>query len=309
MSLNILVVGAGAVGGYFGARLAEAGRDVTFMVRARRTAQLRENGLQVVSPLGNLQLKPKLVAAEDLRGPYDVILLSVKAYALAGAIDDFAAAVGPRTMIFPVLNGMHHMDELLARFGEHAVIGGVCRVSTELDDDGRIVQFNPMQELLYGELDGKRTPRIEELHETLSGVGFDARVSEDITQAMWDKWVQLASLGAVTTLFRSPVGPIAEVADGPAMALRIIEECAAIAAACGHRPADDFLAQHGRALTKPGSPFASSMFRDWKKSQPVEVESILGDLLARGRSQGLDAPLLTAAAVGLRVYQASLNSA
>src|ERR1700719_793768 len=134
--MQILVVGAGAVGGYFGARLAEAKRDVTFLVRAKRAAEIQAEGLQIVSPHGDLTLHPKTVIANQIAGTYDLILLGVKSYALSAAMNDFAAAVGPQTMILPVLNGMSHMDLLAARFGKHAVLGGVCIVATEVDHNG-----------------------------------------------------------------------------------------------------------------------------------------------------------------------------
>ena len=143
-------------------------------------------------------LTPKLTSAGEIDAPYDLILLSVKAYALEAAMDDFAAAVGPETMILPVLNGMRHIDLLTRRFGEGAVLGGVCVVATEIDDKGRIVQMADIQQLVYGERNGGVTPRLQSLDATLRGAGFDARLSTDIIQAMWEKWVMLASLGAIT---------------------------------------------------------------------------------------------------------------
>ena len=112
MALRILIVGAGAVGGYFGGRLAQAGRDVTFLVRPSRAKQLSRDGLRIISPHGDAVLSPKLISADKIDAPYDIIFLSVKAYALEAAMNDFAAAVGPETMIFPVLNGMRHIDIL-----------------------------------------------------------------------------------------------------------------------------------------------------------------------------------------------------
>src|SRR5580700_10356474 len=132
--MRILVVGAGSVGGYFGGRLAQAGRDVTFLVRPLRAQQLARDGLRIVSPHGDVVLTPKLLSAEQLTQPYDVVFLSVKAYALDAAMNDFAAAVGAETMILPVLNGMRHVELLIARFGKQQVLGGVCLVATEIDE-------------------------------------------------------------------------------------------------------------------------------------------------------------------------------
>ncbi len=172
--MRILVVGAGAVGGYFGGRLAQAGRDVTFLVRPKRAEQIQAQGLRILSPYyGDFTVRPNTITAAQIVSPYDIIFLSVKSYDLAAAIDDFAPAVGPRTVIIPVLNGMHHMDVLTERFGEN-VLGGVCYVSTEIDSQGRIVQLADFQSLSYGELDGKKTSRIEAVHQVFYGAGFDA---------------------------------------------------------------------------------------------------------------------------------------
>jgi len=156
--MRTLIVGAGAVGGYFGGRLAQAGRDVTFLVRPARAKQLSRDGLRIISPHGDAVLSPKVVSAEESDTPYDLVFLSVKAYALEAAMNDFAAAVGPETMILPVLNGMHHIDLLTKRFGQHAVIGGICLVAAEIDDQGRIVQLADVQRLVYGERNGESTP-------------------------------------------------------------------------------------------------------------------------------------------------------
>src|SRR5580658_1111187 len=191
--MRILVVGAGAVGGYFGGRLVQAGRDVTFLVLPKRVEQIQAQGLRILSPThGDFTARPKTITAAEIVSPYDVILLSIKSYDLAAAIDDFAPAVGPQTVIIPVLNGMHHMDVLTQRFGEHAVLGGVCLVATEIDSQGRIIQLADFQSLTHGELDGKKTSRIEAVHQAFSGAGFETAVSADILRDMWQKWVWLA---------------------------------------------------------------------------------------------------------------------
>jgi 2-dehydropantoate 2-reductase len=306
MATRILIVGAGAVGGYFGGRLAQAGRDVTFLVRPSRAKQLRQDGLRIVSPHGDAVLSPKLVTAEELDTPYDLIFLSVKAYALEAAMNDFATAVGPETMIFPVLNGMRHIDLLTKRFGERAVIGGVCLVASEIDDEGRIVQLADFQQLVYGERNGETTPRLQTLHATLQGAGFDARLSTDIMQAMWEKWVQLASLGAITCLMRGTIGEIVAAPGGADLSLKVLDESTAVATACGHKPSEALLARHAAAMTEPSSPLTSSMYRDLRKGAPVEADHILGDLIERGDAHGVATPLLKAAFVNLRVYQERL---
>jgi 2-dehydropantoate 2-reductase len=305
--MRILIVGAGAVGGYFGGRLAQAGRDVTFLVRPSRAKQLRQDGLRIISSHGNAVVTPNLVTTEEIDAPYDLVFLSVKAYALEAAMNDFAAAIGPETMIFPVLNGMRHIDLLTKRFGEHAVIGGVCLVASEVDDEGRIVQLADFQQLVYGERNGETTPRLQTLHATLQGAGFDARLSTDIMQAMWEKWVQLASLGAITCLMRGTIGEIVAAPGGADLSLKVLDESAAVATACGHKPSEALLARHAAAMTEPSSPLTSSMYRDLRKGAPVEADHILGDLIERGGTHGVATPLLKAAFVNLRIYQGGLS--
>jgi 2-dehydropantoate 2-reductase len=308
MSLKILIVGAGAVGGYFGARLAAAGRDVTFLVRPNRAAALRAQGLQVKSPLGDLTLQPKLVIAEDLSGPFQLIFLSVKAYALEAAMKDFAPAVGPNSLILPVLNGMAHMARLEARFGRDALIGGACRIAVTLQDVV-IRQLMPLQQIGYGELDGAESERVRALDAAMQGVGFDASISSTILPDMWEKWVQLASLGGANCLLRGSIGEIVAAPGGQATALAILQEAADVARSCGYPPSDRFMSTATTSLTQPGSPLASSMYRDLKGGAAVEVDAILQDLVDRGHANGVNTPLLRAAAAQLHLYQAARGSA
>lgn len=303
--MKILVVGAGAVGGYFGARLAQAGRDVTFLVRPSRAQHLRSEGLRVLSPHGDLTLQPKVITTKELDGPFDIIFLSVKSPALDQAMEDMAPAVGPDTMIYPVLNGMRHIDALARRFGERPVLGGACMVITDLDQQGRIVQINPIQKLIYGERSGEITPRIRSFDETMRDSGFDTELSTTITHAMWQKWVMLSSLGLITCLLNAPIGEINAVPYGEQTALRAIDECAAVAIACGFPPSQAVLDTMRTYSTAKGSALTSSMYRDLQKGAPVEVDTILGDLLDHGHSQQIDTPLLQAACVRLRIYQNS----
>ena len=302
--MRILVAGAGAVGGYFGGRLAQAGRDVTFLVRPKRAEQIQAQGLRILSPkYGDFTVRPKVITAAQIASPYDAIFLSVKSYNLAGAIDDFAPAVGPQTVIIPVLNGMRHLDELIERFGKDAVLGGVCYIATEMDSQGQIIQLADFQSFDYGELDGKKTSRIEAVHQAFQGAGFDTAISGDILRDMWEKWVLLSSLGAVTCLLRGNIGEIVAVPGGADLSLSALRECAAIAAACGYPLSEAFLAAKSSQLTAPASSLTSSMYRDLKEQAPVEVDSILGHLIERGRKHGVSAPIVQAAFVSLAIYQ------
>jgi 2-dehydropantoate 2-reductase len=306
--MRILVVGAGSTGGYFGGRLAEAGRDVTFLVRPGRAENLRANGLQIVSPHGNVTLKPQLVIAGSIDNAFDAVLLTVKALSLDAAIDDLAPAVGPHTMILPVLNGMKHIDALVARFGANAVIGCVCQVATMVDDQGRIVQLSKLQDFSYGEMDGTRSARIDELAISMQGAGFDARLSMKIEREMWEKWILLATLGGITCLMRGNVGEIATAPGGADFTIGFLRECVAIVQAAGHAPSEAFVAGARTLLTTKGSSQTSSLYRDLEKSRPVEVDQILGDLLARARSFKVPAPLLAVAFTHLSIYQNRISA-
>ena len=303
--MRILIVGAGSTGGYFGARLVQAGRDVTFLVRPARAAALRADGLQVLSPLGDFAVTPRLALAGEIDRPFDIVLVTVKAWALAGAIEDFAAAVGPQTMILPVLNGMKHVDDLQARFGADSVVGGVCRVSTTLDAQGRIVHLAPLHELVYGELDGSRSARIEALHAFMSDAGFEAQLSTRIAQDLWNKWILLATLGGICTLARGSVGEIAASEGGRDFVDAFLAETTAVAVAAGFAPDAPALQFIVRALTAQGSPLTSSMYRDLVAGERVEADQILGDMRARAQRADppIPLPLVSAAFIQLNIHQ------
>ena len=301
--MRILVVGAGAIGGYFGGRLLEAGRDVTFLVRPRRAEQLARTGLSIRSPAGDVDLSAPTVQAEALREPFDLILLSCKAYDLPDAMQSFAPAVGPHTAILPLLNGMRHLDLLEQSFGAAAVLGGWCAISTTLDADGRILHLADMQSLLFGERDRTATPRIEAIASALAGAKFEARASDVILQEMWEKWVFITTAAGITCLMRATIGDI--VAAGAAdLATLLLEECAAIAAQQGFplRPA---AMQRNRAMfTAAGTGFTASMLRGVERNARTEVEHIVGDLLRRGDSPTNAHALLRIAYAHLTAYEA-----
>jgi len=305
--MRILIVGAGSTGGYFGARLVQAGRDVTFLVRPARAAALRADGLQVRSPLGDFAVAPRLVEAAALAETFDIVLVTVKAFGLAAAIEDLAPAVGPGTMILPVLNGMKHIDDLRSRFGPERVLGGVCRVSTTLDAQGRVLHLAPLHELVYGELDGQRTARIEALHAFMSDAGFDARLSTRITQDLWDKWILLATLGGICTLARGNVGEIAASDGGADLVRAFLAEAVAVAGAAGFPPRPQVVDYTLGVLTAAGSALTSSMYRDLVAGERVEAEQILGDLRDRGLRAGVAVPLVSAAYVQLDIHQRRLQ--
>ncbi|MDE1169746.1 MAG: 2-dehydropantoate 2-reductase [Verrucomicrobium sp.] len=304
--MKILVLGAGAVGGYFGGRLLQAGRDVTFLVRPRRAEQLARHGLVIQSAVDPRTLShPPTVLAEWVRAPFDLVLLTCKAYDLDSSIAAIAPAVGPETLILPLLNGMRHLDILSAAFGAERVLGGRCRVSTTLDEQGAIQQLTGVQSIAFGEQGGGLTPRVEKAAEALRTPSFEVVASEAVLQEMWEKWVLLASLASATTLMRASIGEICAAPGGKEMIHGLIDECCAIAQGAGHPPRPPFLQTVRNTLTEAHSSLTASMFRDMEKGAPIEADQIVGDLLVRGGMKGGRFPLLELAYTRLKIYEAA----
>ena len=294
--MRILVLGAGAIGGYFGGRLLQAGRDVTFLVRSGRAARLAETGLVIKSPFGDATLPhpPTTVS-----GTYDLVLLSCKAYDLESAIEAIAPAVGSETTIVPLLNGMRHLDVLDQHFGKRRVLGGLAIAALTVDEAGRIVHLNQNQTLTFGERDGTRSPRAQAIESALSGATFEAKLSEHIVLEMWEKWVLLASLAAETCLMRASVGDIIKAGGAP-FASALLAESVAIAAASGYPPRDAVRDRIRGTVTAEGSTLTASMLRDVERGSKTEADHILGDLIRRGTG---DSPLLGLAYLHLRAYE------
>jgi len=305
--MRVLVLGAGAIGGYFGGRLLQAGRDVTFLVRWRRAAELHAAGLVIKSPHGDLVLRqPPTLLAENIREPFDLILLSCKAYDLATAIDAVAAAVGPGTVILPLLNGMRHLDALDERFGKSKVIGGLCVIAATLDAQHAVVHLNDTHTLTFGARDGAQSDALRAIAETLGNAGFDARQSGEILQEMWEKWVLLATLAGATCLMRASIGDIMAAPGGEALVLGLLEQCRRIAAATGYAPRPAFLERARAALTMKNSPLTASMLRDTEANAPVEADHVLGDLLRREQALESEARALSQLAIAyahLKAYE------
>jgi 2-dehydropantoate 2-reductase len=302
--MRILVVGAGAIGGYFGGRMLQAGADVTFLVRPRRAAELAAAGLVIKSPLGDVTLKnPPAVQADKLTEPFDVVLLSCKAFDLDDAIKSFAPAVGPDTAILPLLNGMKHLDVLDTKFGRERVLGGLCAIAVTLNEKREVVHLQPLQSLTFGERDGKLTDRVSAIADILASGNFGSKTSDDIIQDMWEKWVFLASLAASTCLMRTSVGNILASPGGKDFVLGMLDECSAVAAAEGHGPRAPYLERIRGMLTAEGSPMTASMFRDIKAGAPVEADHVIGDLVARADTAKAPVPKLRTAYTHLKAYE------
>src|ERR1700716_2562532 len=302
--MRILVVGAGAIGGYFGGRMLQAGRDVTFLVRPRRAAELADAGLGIKSSNGDVTLKnPPALQADQLDEKFDVVLLSCKAFDLGDAIKSFAPAVGPQTAIIPLLNGMLHLDVLDRKFGRERVLGGLCAIAATLNEHREVVQLQPMQSLNFGERDGKMSDRVRAIADIMTNGITGAVASENIVQEMWEKWVFLSTLAAATCLMRSSVGNILAAPGGRDFMLGMLDETSAIAKAAGHAPAGPFFERTRGLLTSEGSQMTASMFRDIKAGAAVEADHVIGDLVARGDAAKVPVPGVRPAHTHLKAYE------
>ncbi|WIM94849.1 ketopantoate reductase family protein [Actinoplanes oblitus] len=298
--MRILVVGAGATGGYFGGRLAQAGRDVTFLVREGRAARLAERGLRITAPSGETRLTPHTITTVD--GTYDLVLVAVKSYALDAVIAALGPAVGDRTVLVPLLNGMRHLDALTGAFGAGHVWGGLCMIHGTLDEHGDVVQMSGLHRLVFGPLDGGADDRLDEVTAALGDAGFDSRASRHIRAEMWEKWVLLATIGAATTLLRGSIGAINAAPGGPEFNRAVTAESVSVATAAGFPPRPQFLSVLADTMAS-AEPTTSSMYRDLVAGQPVEADAIVGDLVAEAARHGVPVPLLSAAYAGLSIYQ------
>jgi 2-dehydropantoate 2-reductase len=307
--MKILVLGAGGVGGYFGGRLAQAGSDVTFLVRERRAMQLRSEGLVVQTPDGEFRVAAKAVQRAEIDAPSDLVLLTCKAYDLDSAIDTIRPAIGPATVVVPLLNGLAHLDRLDAEFGPERVIGGSCGIAATLTPEGVVRQMSPFHWIRFGDRAGKSRPQITALAEAYARTPVDATAVPDILLVMWEKFVLLTTLAACTCSMRGSVGEVLATSDGAAVMRELLDTCVAAAKAAGHAPRAESLTQTEALLFARGSPFSASMLRDIERGGPTEADHIVGDMLRRARAAGLDARLLATAYTHLQVYEGRRRAA
>lgn len=302
MKMKILVVGAGAVGGYFGGRLAEKGEDVTFLVRTRRMQELEQSGLKISSPHGDFELIPRLIEA-GTDETFDLILLSTKAYHLDQVMQDIEPFVAEHTYILPLLNGMAHLERLTETFGEHRVLGGLCFIESTLDEQGRILQTSPSHHLLFGPLTGERTQRLEELERHLTGTKAPIKYSETIIRDMWNKYLFITTFSGVTSLFRSAIGPIREQEQGMHQIRQLAAEAKQAMEQQGAVFSEDIEQIQEKQIMQMSETMKSSLQRDMEKGNDVESEHLFGMLLTASEKQHY--PLLRSVYTNLQIYRSN----
>ena len=290
--------------GYFGGRLVESGADVTFLVRPARRAQLERDGLCIESALGNMSQPVRTALADSVAPDYDVVLLTCKAYDLQSSIEAIAPAVGPQTAIIPLLNGLAHFAVLDSHFGASRVMGGTCMIDSILGRDGVVHHGGTLQRLVFGERDGRSSPRAEAVAALMARTTIDWSLSDDIEQMLWDKLVFLAALATITCLFRGNVREIISAPGGREAMERALAANAEIAAREGHPPSAAGLDFARTRLTDPAGLWSASMLRDLEGGGRVEADHIVGWMLDLARRHGVDDTLLSLAFTHLKAFEA-----
>lgn len=306
--MKILVLGCGAIGGYFGGRLQQAGLNVTFLVREHRQKLLYENGLSIISPFGDAHLQVNTVTEDSLSGAYDLILLTCKSYDLDDAIEAISPAVGDQTIILPLLNGLNHFQKLDDRFKANQVLGSFCYLSVTMDENKNIQHLSSSHTLTLGARHSSQSSLMKLLSEKMSHANFDLKMSDDILADLWAKFTFLCAAAALNCMMHGNIGMIMSAQFGRQVIMGILEECNAIASAYGYFPLAKDKQSALDQLTMDNSPFEASMYKDMKINHRTEFDHIVGDMVKKGKEAGVHTPYLLTALTHLEVYENLLKS-
>lgn len=289
--MRVAIMGAGGVGGYFGARLAKGGADVTFIARGAHLAAMRERGLAIESAHAPIVL-PAVKATDDPAtiGAVDVVLFCVKLWDTESAARSLLPLVRPGTAIISLQNGVQKDDTLRAVFGDAAVMGGVAYIAATIVRPGVIGQTGAMQRMIFGEFDGRRSPRAETLLAACKAGGIDAEISPDIRRAIWEKYVFLVGLSGSTTAMRMPLGPIRANPRSRQFLLDLMREAVAVGRARGVDLPADFAEQRLRFADSLPDDMTSSMYHDLDRGRPLELRWLSGGVVELGAAAGAPTP-------------------
>lgn len=290
--MKFAIYGAGGVGGYFGARLAEAGEEVHFVARGAHLEAIRSEGLKVLSPLGDMVVEPAGATADPRRiGPVDVVLVAVKLYDAEAAEAGCHALVGPRTMVVPLQNGVSAMDAFAAALGDERVLGGIAYIAAHIEAPGVIRHTGTMARLVVGEANGAMTPRVEALWGAFERAGIDAAISPNIHVDIWTKFAFLASFSGVTALTRLPIGPIREDPETRALLHDAVAEVVAVARAAGIGVPENLAERQMKLVDDLPVDMTSSMLHDLGEGKRLELPWLSGTVLRIGREHGVPTPV------------------
>ena len=300
--MKILILGAGGVGGYFGARLIQAGADVTYLLRDKRHVKIQAEGLVIETPKDTFTVQPKAITRDQLKPEYDLIVLAPKSFDFEDALASLEGA-SAKGVFLPFLNGLDHIQQLDAKFGKDRVMGGVAQIAATISSTGAVKQLTDLHMLTVGHRSAANEQIARDFYALCENAGFDRLYSENIEQSLWDKWVFLASLAGMTTLCRGHVGKISAAPWGIESTTALYAESCAIAAANGFPTKESAQKRSLDMLTNVKSSFAASMLRDLTQGNMTEHEHILGQLIQRGVRKGVACPLLKLAHTHLVVEQ------
>jgi 2-dehydropantoate 2-reductase len=296
--MRFLSVGAGALGGYFGAKLIQGGAEVEFLVRPGRAAQLAAHGVVIREGETETRTPAKGISAEQISGAYDVVLLACKAYDLDEAMDAVTPAVGSGTAILPVLNGVKHIDILTGRFGDERILAGLTLEHGALKSDG-VIMRSPLSArhavTTLGELHGPSSDRCRAIQHAMEAGGMKVVLSDAGLAAMWGKFPGFASATTIATLCRSRAGAIAASSSGGGVVDLVLAECGRVAAAEGYPMPDATVELVKMLFSDPASGYGPSMLEDLESNRRTEGEHVIGDMADRAARHAISVPLLTAA--------------
>jgi 2-dehydropantoate 2-reductase len=309
VGMRIVIMGAGGLGGYFGARLVAAGNDVAFVARGAHLAAIKQDGLRVTSARGDLHLRD-VVATDNPASlaPADVIMVAVKLWDTETAAEAVKPLVRPGTAVVSFQNGVSK-DAMLTRIlGREAVIGGVGQIGVVIASPGVIAHTGTMAKLTFGELDNKRTARIEALLATCSAAGVDAEIADDINLATWQKFAFLVGMAACTSCMRSNLGPIRANAQARGFLHDVISEAVAVGRAMGVPLPEDFADQRMKFIETLPAQMTASMQGDLARGNRLEVPWLSGAVVEMGNQLGVPTPLNRAVSDILAIYANGTNS-
>ena len=303
--MKIVMMGSGGVGGYFGARLVAGGADVHFVARGAHLDAMRSQGLTIEGGPSPLHLS-RVQATNDPSsiGPADFVLMGVKLWDTADAIEQIKPIVGPQTTVISFQNGVLKDRYLIDAFGAPRIMGGVGYVATTIDRPGVIRQTGPMQRLLFGELDGKSSERGQRLLDACLKGGIAAQLSPDIRREIWQKYVFLVGLSGTTTTIRKPIGPIREHPQTRAFLLDVMREVVAVARAQGIDLPSDYAEQRLVLADDVAHDMTSSMHHDLDRGNRLEVRWLSGGVVELGAAVHVPTPLNRAIADILALHAA-----
>jgi len=303
--MKIAIVGAGGVGGFYGAKLLKAGLDVTFVARGAHFQAMRRNGLTIESENGGVNLAlPAVTVTDDpltIQSP-DLIIIAVKLWDLAPLVRALKKIATPKTGILSLQNGVIKDDILKEAFGTQAVIGGVGYVATHIGRPGVITQVGALQKIKLGEYDGSRSARVETLVDAFASTGVEASNSEDIRRVLWEKYVFLVGLSALTSVTRLPIGPIRENAHSRSLLESVIQEAVAVGRALGVGLPEDYAQQCMGLVDQLPFTMSSSMFHDLDRGNRLELPWLSGGVVSLAEKAGIRAPVNAFIADALAPY-------